>query len=241
MTAGALAFLLVPAAASAQAPSPARETATLAGVVLDATTGLPVPGAVVSVFGHSQAFLVGAQGTFALPGVPTGLQVVLVESLGYQDLYRTVTIGPQLERLELRLQPDPVLLEGITVMSDRFRARRNSVPVSVQVYGTDRLLRTAAWDARDFLQREAFLTMVPCSGRGMSDECVYVRGGVARPQVFIDEMPAIAGLYELGTYPAHQLYLIEVYGRGRQIRAYTHQFVERVGRRPQQLLPVFIW
>ena len=41
--------------------------------------------------------------------------------------------------------------------------------------------------------------------------------------------------------PTARLYLVEVYGRGLEVRAYTHQFMERMARKPVALLPVRIW
>jgi hypothetical protein len=58
--------------------------------------------------------------------------------------------------------------------------------------------------------------------------------------VYIDEALLVGGLLQLETYRPHELYLVEVYSSGSEIRAYTHHFVERMARTPQALIPI-IW
>jgi hypothetical protein len=57
--------------------------------------------------------------------------------------------------------------------------------------------------------------------------------------VYIDEVRTIGGLDQLQDYLPQDFYLVEAYGGGLQIRAYTHHFMDRMARRPMALLPVF--
>ena len=76
---------------------------------------------------------------------------------------------------------------------------------------------------------------MPCGIR----MCVYARGSRVEPQIYLDEMPLIGGWAELQSIPTSHLYMIEVFGRGRHIRAYSHSFMQRASR--IRLLPMPIW
>ncbi len=67
---------------------------------------------------------------------------------------------------------------------------------------------------------------MPCRGR-WSSNCLIVRGRAIEPSVWIDEAPVIGGLDYLNVMRPYELYMVEVYGGGRQIRAYTTQFMAR--------------
>jgi hypothetical protein len=57
--------------------------------------------------------------------------------------------------------------------------------------------------------------------------------------VQIDELPAWGGIGELDSYDPLDLYAVELF-RCRStatIRAYTYDFIERMGRRPRLMLP----
>ena len=68
---------------------------------------------------------------------------------------------------------------------------------------------------------------------------MYRRGSYVNPTVFLDEFRLIGGWAELELLPISHLYMIEVYGRGTHIRAYTHRFMERAAR--TRLAPLPIW
>ena len=79
---------------------------------------------------------------------------------------------------------------------------------------------------------------VPCAGLAMAVSCITRRGAARAPKVYIDEAPVIGGLDQLALYKPHELYLLEVYAGGSEIRAYTHQFMDRMARRTQALIPI---
>ena len=45
----------------------------------------------------------------------------------------------------------------------------------------------------------------------------------------------------LAMYSPADLYLVEVYSAGGEIRAYTHNFMERMARRPMTRIPINLW
>ena len=148
---------------------------------------------------------------------------------------------------DLRLLPDPVLVDGITVVADRLetierriRSRRNAAPVAVRAFDQERLLASAARDMEDFLSLQGGLQATSCGRRAFARRCVWRRGRPVVPRVYIDEAPAIGGLDQLATYRPHELYMVEVFSSGLQIRAYTHHFIESMVRRPRSLMPI-VW
>lgn len=215
----------------------ARADLSLSGVVLDASSGAGVPWASLWFRRVDRRAAADAKGSFRVGRIPAGSHLLLIERWGYVSQYVQVAVGLPPEPVVIRLDPDPVLLEGITVITSRFTTRRNAFPFAVRAYGEDRLNRSASRDVFDFLRNEAAVMFTSCPPRQLASYCLVRRGQVIQPKVFIDEMPIFCGLDVLITYQPQDLYLIEVYGGGAQIRAYTHGYVERVARRPQQLIP----
>jgi hypothetical protein len=222
-----------------------RDAVAIEGVVIDATTRNPVGGARI-VVSRNRGVTTDSVGVFRLTGLDEGDHLVLVESFGYESVHVTATAGVGLPRIEIPLSPAPMVLAGLSVevvarndatMDDRIRLRRDAAAVSVRAIDQDRLLRSGARNRLELLQFEASLHPEPCSGgRVSSGWCVTRRGSMVKPTVFIDEAPAIGGLDELATYRPHEVYLVEVWSGGSTIRAYTNQFMERMGRRPVQLI-----
>ena len=54
-------------------------------------------------------------------------------------------------------------------------------------------------------------------------------------------MPAIRGLDALKNYPTTQIYALEVYSQGAEIRAYTYNFMQRMAAKPMALVSLSVW
>jgi hypothetical protein len=193
--------------------------AALSGVVLDEMTGEGVPFAALWLRDEKR-FASDERGAFRLPNVPPGSYLLLAQRMGYEGLYVHVDVRAEMEPVVVRLRPDPVVLEGITVINDRLRRRRNAYPRVVWTFDENQVRRTGLPDLFTFLQYEASL--------GFSR---------MQPRVYIDDQYLICGLDIISAYHPSQFYLVEVYGRGLQIRAYTHEYVERQARRPRMIEP----
>ncbi len=226
-----------PAVVEAQDPPGSAEEAGLRGVVLDGRSGQGVASAFVVLADEGRGVITDARGRFRGLEVAPGAVALEVRALGYGQELFFFSLEEAAEELEIILEPDPVLLEGITVMHDRIRSRRRAVGVSARSFDEERLQRSAAFDVVEFLRMETPTTVVPCGGRGGS--CVIARGRMVEPEVYIDEIRAFGGLSQLQMYRPWELHLVETYAGGRQIRAYTVQFMEQLARRPQALLPIF--
>jgi hypothetical protein len=115
---------LVVLAAVPQGRASAQQPAGLVtGTVTDATTGTPVSGALLSVLERGPRSLTDPQGRFRIANVPLGTQTIRVQRFGYRDLELSVSVSESTAPIEVRLQVDPVALEGITA--------RGGVEVSV--------------------------------------------------------------------------------------------------------------
>jgi hypothetical protein len=67
---------------------------------------------------------------------------------------------------------------------------------------------------------------------------VLRRGSLAQPKVYIDEAPVIGGLSFLAMFKPYELYAVEVFSGGLEIRAYTHWYMERMAEEPRLLWPI---
>ena len=126
------------------------------------------------------------------------------------------------------------------------------------------MLRSASSNTLEFMALETFYRPVPCPdaagivGTGnpaqimdanrlsqvagtMSTRCIIRRGQFVSPKVYIDEIPASGGLEELEAYSTAQIYLLEIYSSGTEIRAYTYGFMQRMASRPMALVPLNLW
>lgn len=236
---GAIAFALAALAGlagTAHAQS-AQEQAPfdVMGTVVDGDNGGVLAGAWVRISGSEWGSITDDRGRFRLPDLDPGRLELTVEQLGYETLTWAGDVGDGNGLLRLELTPSPVLLEGLQVVTDRFRARRNAVATPVRAFDAAALSSTAQETALDFVALRAGTWITPCAGR-YGDRCIHLRGRSVEPTVYVDEMPMLGGLEYLAHIPPYELHMIEVYGNGRHIRAYTPQFMERAAK--QRLQPV---
>jgi hypothetical protein len=212
---------------------------SLVGRVVDGANGTPLLGAFVSQHNSDRGTLTDEEGSFILPGVFPGVRSIAVEQLGYTTLVLTLVVGEDNDPLEVSMSPNPVLLEGIKVVMDRFESRRRATAVSSRVFDREDLVNAPAFDAVDFIESRTFLNTYPCPPGHFYSECALVRGRVRPVTVYVDEMPFWDGLSYLRTFQPFELHRVEVYGGGRHIRVYTAAFMERAGRIRLQPIPIF--
>lgn len=262
----AMGCLLVPGI-HAQEDEPGPVRVTLRGVVLDALTGIAVPEAAVYLEREKCGVLTDSLGRFHFVGVPGGTEVITTVQFGYEEIAAPVELSEDAD-IEIELTPRPIMLEGVTAVVDnintmerRFLNRRQATPVFTRVFDQERMLRTPSTTTLEFLEYETRFRPVACPFRlgifgtgfailrrgwhgvreepeAMSDQCVLRRGQVVRPRVYVDEIPALGGLDALSSYSPSQIYLLEVYSHGTEIRAYTYRFMQRMAEEPVALGPV---
>lgn len=263
--------LLPPASVNAQETQFSSMRVPLHGIVYDALTGAVVPGAAVYLDGEGYGVLSDSTGVFRFGDVFPGPQLVAAIQFGYEEAAAPVNVPEDGAFIEIELVPQPILLDGVTAVVDnistmerRMRTRRRSAPYQARAFDQERLLRSASSNALEFLRSETSYTPVPCpAGTGifgtgsstgslgwqgisrltgaMSASCIIRRGRTISPRVYIDEAPAIGGMDELESYPTAQIYALEVFSQGAEIRAYTYNFMQRMAERPMALLPINLW
>jgi len=220
-------------------PAAAQNTETdgnvLKGIVVDATTGAPLIGVWVGIEGSRSSAYTDRDGRFAIRGIRTRGFTLSAGQLGYTDASVEIADVSD-EPIRIALKPDPILLEGIRVVSNRLAARRNAIATSVRAWDADQLVTSSSFDAYDFLRTRLYTT--PCPRYSFSSVCVLRRGSVVVPQVYVDDAPYIGGFDVLLGWDMQSLYAIEVIGSGLQVRVYTKNFAERLAQGRTRLMPV---
>lgn len=228
----ALGLALLPGALGAQERGSAGR-GPITGTVSD-PGGRPLAGVFVSEAGSNWGVLTGADGRFVLPDLVPGTVSLAAELIGYETLSWTGHPQPG-EAITLVLVPKPVLLQGLTVVTDRFASRRKAVAVAVRAFDRTTLSTSPHATLLDFLRTRGGTALMSCQGT-WSSFCVWSRGRMVEPSVWIDESPVLGGLDYLQMFQPHELYMVEVYGGGRHIRVYTNHYMERAAN--QRLFPL---
>ena len=243
------AALCLPGPVSAQEPESDDVRVTIMGVVYDVVTGTAIPSAAVSLENGRQGVLTDYDGIFQLEGIEAGPQLIVVSQFGYQKRMVATTITPESSAMmEVALTPRPIMLDGVTAtveniteMEARLRFRRGAAALSTWAYDRHQLFRAMTGTPLDFLNRRTMVRVVPCPPGSISTRCVYRRGRAVEPWVYVDEAVAFGGLDELESYAVSDIYLMEVYSWGTEIRVYTNRFMERMARKPIMLIPLNLW
>ncbi len=229
---------------SLAAPLAAQETGDSASVppdwivgqVIDARNGEPIVGARVSAVGTDWASITNATGRFALRDLDPGIWNVQVENLGYTARAVQARVPTDGRVLVIEIEPDPIVLEGLEVVTRRFETRRRAVGVAVREFGTDDLAVSGDRSVAEMLQMRFGLMPARCTDGG--NGCVWLRGRSERPEVYIDEAPILEGWEVLDLFRPYEFHMLEVFQSGRHIRAYTHAFMERASRTRYLPIPI---
>lgn len=217
------------------------DTSILTGKVVDAETGTPLLGAYVSIAGEDWGTLSDEEGLFKLSDVPLGDVSILVEHLGYTPLLRSVSIGLDEKVLTLfEIVPDPIILRGIEVVSDRLERRFEGVLTSARSFDRGALLASGAPDMLEFVRSRGSLYPVPCRGSSNGEDCAVIQGRTQRIKVIVDEMPFSMGLGYLRLLRPHEVSRVEVLRGASQVRVYTESFMEAAERGLVVIRPI-IW
>lgn len=240
-TAGLLLVVVAAPAAAQQDASPdTPEHVTITGLVVDESTGDPLATAVVRLASTDRAVMTDDAGRFRLERVPVGSRTLVFEQLGYTRFSLTQEFAPDGAPLVVQLSPQPVVLEGLEVMVDRFERRREAAGVAVRVLRPEDF-RSQPTDLFRAVRTRAGLGLVGCTPRaGVSTWCIIHRGSYVPPAVWVDDRPSM-GLEELELYRTDEVYAVEVYRAGRAIRVYTRHYMQNVAMSPRAVRPVWGW
>lgn len=228
----ALAAMTVSSAAAQPVCEPGQPR--IVGQVVDAATEAPLDVVRVAAEVSARPALTTSDGRFLLCEVGAGTIAITAERLGYETLTVDVVAGTASDPIRLRLQPSPILLEGLEIVMDRFKHRHRAVATVVRTYDEAAFASSGHWSAGDFVATRSGIFTTPC-GLG---RCVYYRGTLVLPSVYLDERPLPGGWAQFESLPTSQLYMIEVYRRGTHVRAYSHAFMERAAKTRLAPLPI---
>jgi hypothetical protein len=239
---------------SATIAVPAAAGVPLRGRVLDARTGEPLRAASVKIPAAGVSAYTDQQGNFSAARVPPGTYGAFVGLLGYRSRTVIWSIGEGDSARVVRLEPDPVALQGIQVQVRRIERRSRATGRSMHAWDRDALVNTSYPTMEQFVMASANLTRAPCgsmsaptpasvggratpgAGSGAASECVYSRGAPTRPCVIVDEAPSM--LSWLALYRPQEIYRLEVYGSGGTIIVYTTYFAQQMAHRRVALPPL---
>jgi iron complex outermembrane recepter protein len=119
---------------------PPQSEASVAGVVVDSESGLPLSGASVEILESGEGAITRFDGSFSIPGVAPGSKTLRVRFIGYRSVERAVTVPAEdlLIRMEREtLEIGEVVVTGSPIGSAvRYQA--------VQALGREQLQRRAA-------------------------------------------------------------------------------------------------
>jgi hypothetical protein len=220
-----------------QQPAPTQQTARIrvTGRVIDESTETPVATAVVRLERVSRPVVTDTLGRFILDGIPSGKHRLEAERIGYVTAITDVELS-QGDTLIIEMQPQPVILEAITALADRLKARRNRTPIAVRAYDL-RTLVDYGGNLRQFLQsRGAFFTPCPRGRAGLfAYDCAAVRGQTVPVTMYLDE-GRTAG--PLDTFYPQEFELVEYYPSRAMVRVYTRTFLERVAKGKAFISPI---
>jgi hypothetical protein len=183
------------------------------------------------------------QGIFSIEDVSTGRYLLRVERIGYQGQLLPLDVSAPPEVVEIHLEPDSALLAGLAELERQLGFRRRAATSVAQSFGEDRLRLSTMSGMRRFLENDAMLSLMPCDGREVRNDCRVLRGRVVPPRVYIDELLA-QGLDHLDSYQPYELYSVDVFVCGPgdrlggwEIHVYTYEYVDRQMKRRRQFFP----
>ncbi|MHB1193316.1 MAG: carboxypeptidase-like regulatory domain-containing protein [Longimicrobiales bacterium] len=230
-----LAAVAVAAAVAARGAG-AQTPGLLRGNILDRQTLAPIGGAFVGLESARRGVLSDSTGYFALPVGRADRYVVRVRQLGYKDLATTLEGAAADRALVLQMEPDPVELEGLTVLAERFQDRRRGIYGAVDVLDHQELLKVPDGASSDLVRRLVPFAR-PCDSQ-TEDLCVNAQGRIEPLVVCVDERRVAEGMVELERLDPRGLHMVEVFRRGGQVRLYSRGYVERLLASGAELPPL---
>jgi hypothetical protein len=156
-------------------PARAQQTASLNGFVKDATSGETLLLANVVLRDTDYGAATNNSGYFAFNGLPAGTYTVVCTYIGYQTAQIAMTLGPgETRRLDIELQPESIVLEGVTVTAER------ELGEEIRRIGVTQLTTEVVRQVPTILEPDVFRSLQLLPGvKAASDYSsgLYIRGG----------------------------------------------------------------
>jgi iron complex outermembrane recepter protein len=201
----AVVALLLMATAGPAHGTASADSAIIEGIVVDAATGRPLPGALVRIVGLGRQDVSHEGGEFHLLNLPAGFHTVLFERLGYRREVRMVELTPR-HRVELRVEmhASAIELPGIVVTGTPQERLGDQTVRPATVLSGHELSRNMDVTLAGTLQSQPGLTVTsigPATGRpvirGLGGDRVLVLEDGAR----LGDMSSTSGDHALSAEP----------------------------------------
>lgn len=219
---------------------------TLTGQIIDALNETPVISAVVKVPELRRYSFSDVNGRFTFSDFPQGTWDIVVDMLGYHTLDGSVSVAEG-NGLLLRLNPDPVALDGLRVRtrSERLLSeRRRRIPYRVTTIPSTTFANSINPDPTAIFRRNSRSTVLPCpetaehADEQMTPNCFLHRGRMAKITVFLDEGRLESGMVELMMLPQEDVHSMDWIPTMGELRVYTRHFIERLDNSRIRLSPL---
>jgi len=171
--------LLLPVLASAQI--------SVSGKITDQQTGLPLPGATVSIQNSANGTITDALGKYSLSNLQTGTYALKVSYIGYQSEVKSITLrGNQVVNFSLAMST----VVSDEVMVSATRAPANSPTTYTNLNKADIQKNNMGQDLPFLLDQTPSLVVQSDAGAGVGYTYIHIRGSDAtRINVTINGIP----------------------------------------------------
>ncbi len=176
-TIGLILFLTMPVFAGETGTASNR--GTVYGIIIDNSTGDPLPGASVFIKNTNYGSATDVEGRFRIRRIPTGDQTMVVHFVGFQRKEIPITVhGAQSVEYNVNLEIDILELEGINIVAQAvgqggaFNKQRNA-PNIVTIVSDEQIQRFPDQNVSDALRRMPGISTEEFRGEATA---MYIRG-----------------------------------------------------------------
>jgi len=157
----------------------ASNRGTVYGIIIDNSTGDPLPGASVFIKNTNYGSATDVEGRFRIRRIPTGDQTMVVHFVGFQRKEIPITVhGAQSVEYNVNLEIDILELEGINIVAQAvgqggaFNKQRNA-PNIVTIVSDEQIQRFPDQNVSDALRRMPGISTEEFRGEATA---MYIRG-----------------------------------------------------------------
>ncbi|MFB6248034.1 MAG: SusC/RagA family TonB-linked outer membrane protein [Salinibacter sp.] len=188
-------------------PNVLGQQGTIAGTVIDSTTGEALPGVNVIVVGTQQGTTTDSEGNYQITGVEPGTYTLRATFVGYNDGNREVEVeAGETTTVDFSLTPGGVELQNVVVTALGVERQERALSYSRQEVGGAELTKAPELNVAASLSGEVAGLSVSQSGSGVgSDARLLIRGnrsitGNSQPLIVVDGVPIRGDLSTISSY-----------------------------------------
>jgi hypothetical protein len=209
----------------------AQRYPVLRGQIMDAQTQSPIFGVFVSFVDSGRGVFTDSLGFFSLPPDSDPPYGISIAQLGYHPMEGQLALEDVGKPIMVSLAPDPIQIEGLTILADRMAGRRVGPYGSGDVLDQAELLASPDGSGYDLVVR--MLPFVqPC---GMESEALCAggrtsMGGPRQITVCVDGQKIQPQFTEtaLQRVQPQGLYMVEIFSRAGEVRMYSQAYLKRL-------------